>query len=114
MSTLAGGPENDISCSNLKTNVIRHEVGETASHWRLYVTAQDLSSNNVGVAAEKFVGLPSISETQFRQSLELMLQTKIGAVAEAARPHPLGPNYNEFGVFQGYIDWLPYNDCNLP
>lgn len=100
-----------ISGTNLRTNTIRHESGSSQSHWANYKTAQDNSNNNLGTVAEPQVGT-SGSQNDFRGSVIATLDQKRITIEQLTDAEPFSVQHSAAGVFQGNINFKPYQSCN--
>ncbi len=98
-----------ISAANLRANTIRHEADTSSqSHWINYRDAQNSPSNNLGVAAESFIGTGPL----FISDVQDLLGRKMSAINTAAGVEPLGVNFSSIGTFQGPVNFRPYQPCN--
>jgi hypothetical protein len=111
-------PSGCISGSTLATQTQRHEVGLAGtnyieSHWGEYRTALNNSSNNFGTIIEGSLGPPSDSRTTFENGVNTALNNAKTAIANAYAVEPYNPNYNEYGVLQGIVNYAPnYTSCH--
>lgn len=100
-----------ISGSNLRANTIRHEADTSSqSHWINYRYAQDNTSNNLGVTAEALFNVGSLQD--FSNSVVSTLNGKIAGINSATAQEPFGVNYSATGVYQGPVNFRPYQPCN--
>ena len=104
-------PNGFISGANLRRNTIRHESGSSQSHYAFYKSAQNKSANNVGIAGEKVTGEPLLDDQGFREMVNSELQSKHRAIRSATEAEPYSVQHNASGVFQGYVNFLPYESC---
>ena len=104
-------PNGFISGATLLAGTIRHEAGAAASHYNNYVVAQSNSANNVGIVGEKQIGVPSVSFNTFNSNVGTTLSAKISAISQAAQVEPCAVNYDANCVFQGYVNYSPYQSC---
>ena len=100
-----------ISVGNLDSNARGHEAGTVRSHWTLYKAAQDDPANNLGVVADRFVELadPNTFNTDLRRGL-LNARTRIG-IATDDESLLFTADYNQFGIFLGDVNFVPYASC---
>ena len=104
-------PNGFISGANLRRNTIRHESGSSQSHYANYRAAQNKSANNVGIAGEKETGEPSLDDQEFRDQVDDVLISKHRAIRSATVAEPYSVQHNASGVFQGNVNFLPYEAC---
>lgn len=107
-------PNGFISWTNLFNNTVRHESGTVQSHYQNYVVAQNLSTNNVGIAVEAATGFPGISSQTFTSNVFATASSKGSTISTAAEVEPCGsPNVNLDATctFNGAINFLPYVSC---
>jgi len=106
-------PNGFISGANLLTDVTRHESGVAQSHYQNYLTAQNVSSNNLGTVAESMTGLES--QQALANSVVAALNQKVQTIKTATDVEPCGTAnvaYDASCTFQGYINFQPYQSCN--
>jgi len=107
-----------INGSNLATQTQRHEIGLAQSnyiesHWGEYQTALNNTSNNFGIIIEAGVGPPSDSQTTFQSGLNTALTNANRTIGTAFNVEPYDPNFNEYDVLLGYVNYAPsYNSCH--
>jgi hypothetical protein len=104
-----------ISGAQLKTNTIRHESGDLESHYAKYVAAQNQTNNNVGVGLEQTTADPSVSlQTFLSSTVQNAVASRISAIDSATAVEPCGVNYlyNGACVYQGAVNYPPYQSCN--
>jgi hypothetical protein len=97
----------------LLTDVTRHESGVAQSHYQNYLTAQNVSSKNLGAVAESMTGLES--QQTLANSVLAALNQKVQTIKTATDVEPCGTAnvaYDASCTFQGYIDFQPYQSCN--
>lgn len=113
-------PDNQGGCilgSQLATNVQRHEVGAGYGgltdwgHWGNYKHSQDSSSNNVGTKLEGSIGLPSVSETSFRDTVNNSLDNAQGTILSDTAVEPSSVEYDGTPTYRGAINWYAYGYC---
>ncbi|HEV2987440.1 MAG TPA: hypothetical protein VG759_03290, partial [Candidatus Angelobacter sp.] len=103
-------PNGFISGANLLANTTRHESGAVQSHYQNYVVAQNINGNNVGSSAESFVELTGINA--FATDVSNLLSQKSSTILGAAQVEPCSVQQNASCVFQGFINFAPYQACN--
>jgi hypothetical protein len=99
-----------ISGLNLNTNTVRHESGTVESHYGNYVVAQGIPTNNVGTVAESIVGLTD--PTTLANNASSTLSGKQDTITTATQGEPCDVTHNASCVFQGFINFFPYQSCN--
>lgn len=103
-------PNGFISGANLNANTVRHESGTIQSHYENYVVAQNTSSNNLGTVAEAIVGLTD-GQT-LANNATATLNSKLSTITTATQVEPCDVTHNASCVFQGFINFFPYQACN--
>ncbi|MCI0389379.1 MAG: hypothetical protein MOB07_11545 [Acidobacteria bacterium] len=108
-------PNGFISGATLLSNTTHHEAGATQnSHYFNYKTAQDNSSNNLGVAAEMQVAPPGTAPNTFINNVTTILTNKRSTVLTAAQVEPCGVSdvrLDASCTFRGNINYPPYQAC---
>lgn len=102
-------PNGFISGSNLNTNTVRHESGTVQSHYENYVLAQNIPTNNLGTVAEAIVGLTD--PTTLANNATNTLSGKQDTITTATQVEPFDVTHNASCIFQGFINFLPYQAC---
>jgi len=103
-------PNGFISGANLNSNTIRHESGSGQSHYQNYVIAQNLSTNNLGTVGEAIVGFTD--PNTLASSATVTLNSKQSTITTATQVEPCDVTRNASCVFQGFINFFPYQACN--
>jgi hypothetical protein len=109
-------PNGCILFATLLSNVINHEAGLIQnSHWSFYRAAQDNTANNVGVAGERIVGEPGLTDNQFNTRVRSILDPKTGPILTATQVEPCGGasdvTKDATCTFRGRINYPPYPPC---
>jgi hypothetical protein len=105
-------PNGYISGTNLLADATRHESGTVKSHYENYLVAQNNSANNLGAAAEGLTGLTDFST--LADSATPILNHDAQTITTATQAEPCGTSnvsYDSSCVFQGYINFQPYQAC---
>jgi hypothetical protein len=105
----ATNPNGFISGANLLANTTRHESGTVQSHYENYVIAQNDPAFNLGVNAESLVKFESLAA--FENDLNSDLQAAIGLIDNARKVEPCGVQFDASCVFQGNVNFAPYQSC---
>jgi len=103
-------PNGFISGANLNANTVRHESGTIQSHYGNYVAAQNIPTNNLGTVAESIVGLTD--PTTLANNATSTLNGKQNTITTATQVEPCDVTHNASCVFQGFINFFPYQACN--
>jgi hypothetical protein len=103
-------PNGFISGANLNANTTRHESGSVQSHYQNYVVAQNLPSNNLGTVGEAIVGLTD--PNTLASSATAALNGRQSTITTATEVEPCDVTRNASCVFQGFINFFPYQACN--
>jgi hypothetical protein len=105
-------PNGYISGDHLKTNAIRHEVGQTQSHNSQFATSYSDPANNPGTAIEAELAGPGTDPSAFTTQVNAILTSKHGTIATATNVEPYGAEYDANYVFQGYTNYTAYTACH--
>jgi hypothetical protein len=105
-----------ISGATLLANTIQHESGSSGgSHYAQYTAAQNNPNNNLGTVAEQQTADPSVDLGTFINNTHGVLDSKRSAIQSTTDVEPCGgcgTNCNGGCVFQGAINFSPYQSCN--
>ena len=103
-------PNGFISGANLNSNTIRHESGSAQSHYQNYAIAQNLPANNLGTVGEAIVGLTD--PNTLASNATATLNGKQSTITTATQVEPCDVEHDASCVFQGFINFFPYQACH--
>lgn len=112
------GSNGFISGAQLKANAQQHEAGTMGdSHYVRYVAAQNDPENNIGLAVEKQVAVPTTTSKAFTSQVEGVIGPKIQAILTATQVEPCGGDVTKDSSTPactdgGGINFAPYQPCS--
>lgn len=102
-------PNGLISGVNLAAGTQRHKTGIVSSHWANYKSAQDNTSNNMGVFYEQEVAPPG---NTMAGVLNRDVPPKHSTILNAELVEPYAINLDQNGNFLGNINFPPDASCH--
>jgi hypothetical protein len=110
-------PNGYISGVNLRANAIRHESGETQSHYAQYVAANADVTKNPGSVAESMIARDDLkTQDEFLFDVDRALTIAINTIKDSTSgpnaPEPFGAEFDAFGEYQGGTNYTAYPGCH--